>query len=220
MRSTGCTQEIRSLRHRRFRLAPLVIGTISLAGVTLTTVPASAQDASDRAIVLGKRVGAVTKNITTAQLKKIYGAANVKAHKVPVGEGETVDGLIIYPGMPDELLVVWKVKDRQVEYVKIRRKGATWRTTSGIGMGTTAATLTRLNGGPFSITGFGWDYAGRIVNWRKGKLPKQLVLDMEATKKVSPNLERSVLGDKIFPSNNPVMLKKRLVVRAIFVGFD
>lgn len=191
-----------------------------LAGALMAAAPASAQDAADRTIVLGQRVGAITQSSTTAQLKRVYGAANVKAYKVSVGEGETLDGLVIYPGKPDEVFVVWKIRDRQVEYVRVERKEATWKTASGIGMGTSAATLTRINGGPFSITGFGWDYGGRVVGWQGGKLPKQLVLDMQAMRTLSPALEKSVLGDKVFPSNNPVMEKKKLVVRAIFVYLE
>ncbi len=191
-----------------------------VVGMVAQSPAAVAQGAEDRSIVVGKRVGAITPTSTTAQLKKIYGAANVREHKVPLGEGETADGLIVYPGKPDELLIVWKVKDRQIEYVRIERKGATWKTDSGIGIGTTAATLTKLNGGPFSLTGFGWDYAGRVVNWRGGKLPKQLTVDLRATRKVSRAYDQSVLGDKIFPSNNPVMLQKRLVVWRIFVGME
>ena len=192
----------------------LVLGTIALAPA------AAAQGAEDRTIVVGKRVGAITPTSTTAQLRQIYGAANVREHKVPVGEGETADGLIIFPGKPDELLIVWKVKDRQIDYVRFEQKGATWKTDTGIGIGTTAATLTKLNGGPFSITGFGWDYAGRVVNWRGGKLPKQLMVDMQGTKKVRRAYEQSVLGDTIFPSNNPVMLQKRLVVWRVFIGME
>lgn len=210
------------LANQRTTLAPSSMRAVAsvAAGMLMLAAPAAAQDAGDRTIVPGERVGAIVKNSTTAQIKRVYGARNVRPHKVPVGEGETVEGLIVYPGKRDELMLIWKVKDRQVEQVRIDKKGSTWRTASGIGMGTAAAALTRLNGGPFSITGFGWDYAGRVVDWRNGKLPKALMVDMMPTKTLSQALEQSVLGDKIFPSNNPVMEKKKLVVRGMIIWFE
>lgn len=201
--------------------AGLAVGAAVVAIVACLLVlagPVAAQDAADRTVVPGDRVGAIRQNSTTAQLKKIYGDANVRATKVSVGEGEMADGLVIFPGQPDEIFIVWKTKDREIEYVRYYNKASAWKTAEGIGIGTTAAELTRLNGGPFSITGFGWDYGGRIVDWRRGKLSKLMILDMRATKTLSKAYEQSVLGDKIFPSNNPVMEQKMLVVRGVYIG--
>ena len=104
--------------------------------------------------------------------------------------------------------------------MRIHGRRARWHTRNGIRIGTTAVALAKLNGRPFSVTGFGWDYPGRVINWRGGKLGgkvRLLVLELAATRKVAPASERQVLGEGPFSSAHPVMKQKRLVVRSMLI---
>ena len=37
-------------------------------------------------------------------------------------------------------------------------------------LGTRLGRLTQLNGRPFTLSGFGWDYAGTVISWNGGRL--------------------------------------------------
>lgn len=199
-----------------------VLRNAAVAMVALAAIPAgpaAARDARDRTIVPGKRVGAITATSSRASLARVYDAAKMKTAKIHVGEGETAPGLTILPGTPDELQIQF-AQNGGIEFVRIRGRRARWRTRTGIGIGTTAATLAKLNGRPFSVTGFGWDYPGRVIDWRGGRLGgkvRLLVLELGPTRKVPPARERKVLGEGPFSSAHPVMKQKRLVVRGMLI---
>jgi hypothetical protein len=77
--------------------------------------------------------------------------------------------------------------------------------------------LERLNGGPFLLAGFGWDYSGTVVSWERGKLEKEFTTNgrvilrlkpiEEIYKMVSPQEAQSVMGDQDFRSDKKVMQK-------------
>ena len=90
----------------------------------------------------------------------------------------------------------------------------------GTTIGTSLDKLEAINSGPFSLTGFGWDYEGRTVSWQKGKLPKQLQLDLKPIKTVPDKAYDSVLGDRYFGSSFQGMKKLNLAVEKIFVRWD
>ncbi len=48
-----------------------------------------------------------------------------------------------------------------------------WRTTHGIRRGMTLAEIEALNGRPFKLYGFGFDYGGTTLDWNGGSLDKQ-----------------------------------------------
>jgi len=178
---------------------------------------AMAADARDRIVVPGVRVGAITKSSTQVQLSRVYGAKNVRAVKVPVGEGHTVPGLMLFKGRKAELLIRFKEGTKTVELVDIRRAGSPWRTKNGIRIGTTAARIAKLNGRKFQLYGFGWDYAGRSAGWNRGRLSKNLVVDFGAKKKLSRGQMQSVLGDRKFWSTHRVMRRMQLFVTRMLV---
>lgn len=178
---------------------------------------ALAVEAGDRTIVSGVRVGAITKTSTPAQLARIYGARNVRAVKVPVGEGETIDGLVLFKGRASEVHIRFKPGTKRVEWVVINSRGSPWRTRTGIGIGTSAARLASLNGGRFELFGFDWDYAGRSAGWNRGRLSKYLTVDLAPTRTLSDREQRKVAGDGKFWSTHPVMQRMQLTVQRILV---
>lgn len=197
-----------------------VFRVVAFAGLVLAVAgSARAQDARDRTIVPGQRAGAITADTTLADLIRIYGKANVRERQIGVGEGETEAGAVIYPETSAELMIIWAEPRRTVRVVQTYRKGSPWRTARGIGIGSTLAQVEKANGRHFTLAGFGWDYGGRTVTWRGGRLSKYLTVDFEATRKVGQREDEQVLGDKGFPSTHPVMRKKRLVVRFLLIEF-
>lgn len=196
----------------------LALPTFALALVMIVG-PSRAQDALDRTVVPGVRVGAITADTSYQDLVRLYGAANVKAKQIPIGEGETLDGVSLFAGTSSELLIIWATPGKTIRSIQITRRGSVWRTIYGVGMGSTARQVEAANGRPFTLAGFGWDYSGRTITWRGGRLSKYLTLGFQASQKVSPADERRVLGSGGFRSSNPIMRKKLLFVTFVLVEF-
>lgn len=122
--------------------------------------------------------GPFARNADEASLIRAFGKANVRRARIEVGEGEKQQGAIIFPGDGKRRIeLIWHdgAKRRRPATIYIR-EGSTQvvQTPDGtpIGIGTSLATVEKANGGPFTILGFGWDYAGTATDWRGGKLAK------------------------------------------------
>jgi hypothetical protein len=191
---------------------------ITLAGVLSTDARSLASSTTDRSIDPARAVGGnINKETTEQDLINTYGKKNVQRAKIAVGEGEKVDGTVLFPGTKDALTIEWKADFARPERITITNVGTRWRTKEGISIGTTLKTVEQANKGPFKLTGFEWDYPGRTTSWEKGKLSPSLQLDFAATKKVSAKEQAMVAGSDSFSSRHPVMGKMMLKVVRISV---
>jgi hypothetical protein len=96
----------------------------------------------------------------------------VRAENIDIGEGEEAPGAVVYPDNPRQtVFVIWKdaARRRYPLSVDIRQKSQQV-TYGGIGLGTTLKVLERLNGRPFELAGFEWDYSGTVTSWEGGRL--------------------------------------------------
>lgn len=192
-------------------------------------VNAAAQ--SSYKIVPRVRVGAITRQASEADLKRIYGRRNVRSTKVSLGEGEYEPGTVIYPNDPHRIIeVVWKDARRKRFPKRIQLTGekSVWRTRHSISLGTRLKELERINGKPFVLAGFGWDYEGTVVSWEGGKLAGEfendgrvvlLRLSDQTNHGASGEEVGSVAGDNDFPSSHRVMQKINPKVYQIIVEF-
>jgi hypothetical protein len=168
-------------------------------------------------IVPGVRVGAITKNISESELKRIYGSKNVKSDLIGLGEGETMPGTVIYPNDPKKRIeIVWKNNKmkRSPDFIQIYGDKSLWKTKEGISLGTSLKKLERHNGKSFTLAGFEWDYSGTVFSWKSGKLAKKFgneggkVTLRLAPKDYGKAFEKdlnSVAGDGEFSSGNKAM---------------
>ena len=181
-------------------------------------------------IVPGVRVGAITPQITESDLIKVYGKANVKRENIGLGEGETEPGTVIFPKEPVKTVgILWKDQKGRRFAREIRMMGtdhkSVWRTSQGITLGTTLKELEEINGKPFRLAGFAWDYSGTVLSWEHGKLEQELesqgrvVLRLMSNKKVAEREYESVLGEQAFRSDHPVMQKINPKVYEIIVVY-
>lgn len=161
-------------------------------------------------------VGGITSGSSKDDLAKIFGAENVESYEVPVGEGMTVEGTRIFGGTKNEVLIEWK-QSGAPERITISMPETDWRTKDGITVGTSLDEVEKVNGCPFKLTGFEWDYPGRTVSWEEGKLPGALQLEFDYSNTLSLEEEMQVMGDRDLSSDHPVMKKKGLKVRTLFV---
>jgi hypothetical protein len=190
----------------------------------------AAREADDRTIVPGERTGPITRVTTLADLRRIYGDASVRVEDVDVGEGETAPGATVFP---DDSLRRVQVAFRDSagtvpRFVTIRGDTSDWHTEAGVTLGTSLERLTRLNGRPFVLLGFGWDYAGTVVSWNGGRLAAgdsggarfivRLAPTVEGT--AADSLQREVVGDREYPSDHPAMTGLRPAVYELLTIFD
>jgi hypothetical protein len=188
------------------------------------TPPATAV-VSEWQIVPG-RAGPITRETSEAELRRRYGSNSVEATRIEIGEGETAAGAVLYPG--DSLRraeVVWQdsVNRRRPARLVIRGDRTKWQLPRGITLGTTLQELERLNGRPFVLAGFGWDYAGVITDWKGGTLDSalagmKLYLDPGAAQYESKPYSE-VMGDRDYSSALSPMQQLNPHLATIFVDF-
>lgn len=185
--------------------------------------------AHDRTIVPGVRVGAITRTTTLADLRRVYGEANVRAEEVEIGEGETAPGATVFPddSVRRVQLAFGDSAGSPLRFVTIRGDTSAWRTDAGVTLGTGLARLNALNGRPFVMLGFGWDYAGTVVSWNGGRLAIDstlgrfiLRLRPTVTGPTADSLTGEVLGDREYPSDRPAMLRLEPVVHELLTIFE
>jgi hypothetical protein len=186
----------------------------------------------DWKIVPGERVGPLTPKSDLADIKRLFGAANVVEQPVQVGEGFEEPGVVIYKGTPSRTLaVVWREVETppkphtvHVCYGQEPGRPCEWKTPEGITLGTSLSQLEKLNRRPFSLAGFAWDYGGTVMGWNDGRLETslnnggRLILRLEPADANMPEY-RQVLGDRTFSSSHPAMLKLNPRVYDIVVVF-
>jgi len=170
---------------------------------------------------------AVHRTDSEASLRARFGAQQVRRARIEVGEGETVPGVILFPDDSTRRLAVeWRdsLARRTPARVTVKGAGSRWMVFPGVHIGTSMRELERLNGGPFALTGFGWDYGGMVTSWRKGRLERvwqaargpsatRIRFDAQPTKGVSLD---AVSGEDERRSDHPVM--RRLDPRIVEIS--
>lgn len=183
------------------------------------------ESASEWLIRPGKSAGPITKATTLADLQKIYGKEKVKTADVYVGEGNSMPGAVIFPDDPQRKAeIIWKEGAKTAAIVIIIGQKSLWHTVEGVTLGTRLKELEKLNGGPFTLAGFDWDYSGALLSWGdNGKLrkafhnPGGLALRLTYPENPPQDVVESVLGDGDFESSHPGMQKLNPYVHYITV---
>ena len=173
----------------------------------------------DFTIVPGERVGGIIATSTEADIKALYGEEQVEYRSVYIGEGESQPGIAVFPGTPNELEIVWDIAAAtgNPEFIRISKENTDWRTVQGVTVGTSLEELERINGRPFSLYGFGWDYSGLANDWKGGQLNSYLIIALEPAdwEKAGPE----VSGDRTFSSDDPKVRALGAKVASMVVTF-
>jgi hypothetical protein len=183
--------------------------------------------ASKWQIVPGHSAGFLNPTSSEADLAQQYGKASVARERVQLGEGETTPGTVLFPtDSLRRLEIVWHdtVSRSRPARIVLRGSRSEWIIGPGISLGTSLQDLERLNGRPFSLAGFGWDYAGVITDWKGGALDSvlagvKLYLDPGSAQYDSAAYSQ-VLGDRDYSSSLPPMQQLNPRVGTIFVDFE
>jgi hypothetical protein len=196
----------------------------------------SQQAERDWLIVPGKRVGPITVETSDASLEALFGTDNVQRGDVYLGEGFTAPGTVVYPNDATRRLeVVWSDSARTTpKEVRLSGESSVWRTAESISLGTTLSQIEQLNASPFKLAGFGFDYAGTVVDCDRGRLTmlgcsgnseralkgRLVVMRLRPGANATGAPEyRQVLGDHVFSSGHPAMqaLNPRVYQMIVFM---
>ncbi|HEX2351489.1 MAG: hypothetical protein ACM30D_01875 [Hyphomicrobiales bacterium] len=143
-----------------------------IAGLlALSSSPASAEAAAMRVI---KCEGSFGRNASHASLVKAFGNNNVVYREIEGVQDKKTKASILYPADPKARLeFIWQDVRARRRPALIRAKDqSAWAAANGIRIGTALADVEKMNGKPFKLSGFDWDYGGRVTDWRDGALAK------------------------------------------------
>jgi hypothetical protein len=177
--------------------------------------------AADWLIIPGQRAGPIDARASEARMVEMFGAHNVMRESFEVEPGVALPATVLFAS--DALrraLVLWRDPEARTapESVLIRGERSVWKTDKGITLGTPLATLRRINGRPLTLTGFGWDLAGTILDCNGGSITelgqqscaglvgRTLVLRLEPDPALrdSPASQQTI-GDREFSSDSEAM---------------
>jgi hypothetical protein len=173
------------------------------------------------------RSAPINRETSEAELQRRYGASAVGSIRVELGEGETAPGTVLYASDSlRRLEIIWRdtLTRRQPARLVVRGDRSQWQVGPGVSLGTSLKDLERLNRQPFTLAGFGWDYAGVITDWKGGALDSALIgvklyLDPGPAQRESAAYSQ-VLGDRDYSSTLPPMQQLNPKVAQIFVDFE
>ncbi|WP_395735831.1 hypothetical protein [Prosthecobacter sp.] len=166
-------------------------------------------DPKDSTIVLGKRVGLIKPGMTSTDIERAYGKDNLKLQKIPGAEGEEIDGAKLFAETDRELEIVWDPDNEKKKVVfDIRVIGKAWKFDNGLKSGMTVEEVEKINGKPFKIAGFEWDYGG-YANFEGGKLDGKVSIRFSPTVE---NIPEYLSGDKQLSSSDKKLRAAKPVV--------
>jgi len=225
----------------RFAVCAIIVATLAPVGCSPNGTPPDAdrpsgtgrsavsetsavtETSADTLLLVG---GPITRDSDEVALQRIFGNANVRQERIQIGEGETLPGTVLFPDdSTRQLMILWSdtVRRRVPSRLILRGESSRWSVPPGISLGTTLERLEQLNGRPFELAGFGWDYSGIVIDWRGGSLAaparNAYVYLLPPRSTYSTPAYTLVLGDKSYASNLAAMRALRPAVYQIFYDF-
>ncbi|HPI50175.1 MAG TPA: hypothetical protein PLH23_18030 [Hyphomonadaceae bacterium] len=198
---------------------PEVVATPAADGGAVK-VPATIADTLT--IICGKPF---SQDATAGTLAEIFGAQNVIPETIDGREGEQVNVTAIYPQDRSRRIEVTFANEEErtvLTSVSIRGEVSEWTGPGGLNLGDGIETVERLNGKPFTMSGFGWDYGGYVTDWQGGKL-NQIAPGCRTTVRfnIPPDVhsEDAVLGEAPHSSTEPAMRKASAYVEEIQISW-
>ncbi len=179
--------------------------------------------AAEVAFVLG--CGApFTPDATPATLAAAFGRENVVPETIDGPEGEPMNVTAIYPNDPDKRIEVSFANEEErtgLIAVTVRDHPSLWKGQGGYSFGDTIEAVEKANGGPFAVSGFGWDYGGFVTDWKGGKLKE--AGGCATTVRFSPeadDIAPGIQGDGVNPlSTDPAVRKAQPKVTMFGIGW-
>ena len=145
---------------------------------------------------------------TYKSLAVAYGN-NAQLGMVPGAEGTESKGLLLYATVPSRKLYVtfWDAAMHHVSRIEPAERAVAWTGPEGIHVGSTLDYIEKVNGKPFTISGFGWDYGGYAADFKGGRLDRLSGGCSISLRFDSDSLPEGVSGDGVMVDSNDPRLK-------------
>jgi hypothetical protein len=168
----------------------------------------------------------LTRDFLTAR----FGAENVADEDIPLTEGLTEPGTVVFGGSAEERIeILWREPGTPAHPRAIRIRGAqsAWRTEGGMSLGDSLREVEWLNDGHFRLAGFEWDHAGVQTSWLGGAFERGpasacgLRIRLEPDEITPGDVEwlMQVLGDEEHASSYPAMQALDPRVRELWLDY-
>jgi hypothetical protein len=143
---------------------------------------------------------------------------------IPGAEGTVAKGVILFDRLKSRHLDItfW---DDAMEHVSIVSPGegaVAWTGPQGVHVGSSLKYIEGVNGKPFTITGFGWDYGGYVADFKGGRLDHltggcKLMLRFD---RADAEMPEGISGDGVtVSSDDPRVQKFAPLVTEMSVGW-
>jgi hypothetical protein len=197
----------------------LVVGLLALP----SSFALAERAASPRVI---KCEGPFGRNAGHADVVKAFGSNNVVHQDIDGAEGQKIKASVLYPNDPKaKLEFIWsEEKARRRPMIRAKDQSA-WASANGIRTGMALAEIEKMNGKPFKLAGFDWDYGGRVLDWQGGALgrpqPGGCIIGIEFVHpEDAPEASLSkVTGDGEFLSDNADMRAVEPYIAVVTISY-
>ncbi|UYN99504.1 MAG: hypothetical protein KIT02_16615 [Devosia sp.] len=167
--------------------------------------------------------GAFAIDSSEQRLIEIYGADNVWTGTVPGPEGIEMLATRVFDGDPDKQIeFVWWDEDKREgpSYIELN---PSMTGPGGVRVGQSMDEVEAINGEPFTLSGFGWDYGGS-TSPQSGALsdfPGDCILSLRFSPQDYPaDVDTdSVMGDREVSSDNPILDAMDVRVDIVSIGY-
>lgn len=144
-------------------LVRVSLAALCAAMLVVTPVAAKAKVKTAEAAVADQVIectGPFGPNATEADMRTHFGAENVVSGTIYGAEGMELPGTIIYPNDPSRKMeVTWFDEDNRA-YPGSIELSTSHIAPGGVRLGMSIDEVGKLNGEPFNVGGFWWDYGG------------------------------------------------------------
>ena len=201
-------------------------GTLALASIALTaTLPTGAPAQTSVPLHL-ECVGPFGPEGSETALRQVFGDANVAAEEIDGPEGSVLDATLLFPDDPTRrLIVLWQEEMARAKPAAIIiRDDSEWIGPGGLRLGEALGEVEAVNGGPFNVLGFGWDYGGAasFPSGALADLPGACVLslsfDLDWNRDYGPEFD-VIMGDQELRSDDPQLRAAGPTVAEIIIGY-
>lgn len=191
----------------------LPVALLALAGAVL---PAAAAELACS--------GAFGPDSSEARLIETFGKENVVFGEVPGAEGETMLATTVFPNDEARRFQVgwWDEENRDsIAYFTVPPNDSA---PGGVHIGQTVAEVQALNGEPFTLLGFYWDYGGS-ASFTSGKLASlpggcSLGVAFEPRKDLPAGVDDTpILGDREVSSTEPLLVDLDARIYDVYLSY-
>jgi hypothetical protein len=188
--------------------------------------PAPAQPAPESAKAnIISCAGPFAPDSSFAKLQQSFGPANVTTEQIDGAEGDKVVVTVLFAKIKARRIEIsWNDNKTRKRINMVTLGRSTRWAAGGVQIGSTLAEVEALNGKPFTLAGFDWDYAGTVTDWQEGKLETlpggcRLGVRFDADRQSPAAARDKVMGDKDFASTDPNIRASRPRVYEIFLSY-